>query len=262
MFFHARGCVLLLAKGCIFPWLFFLESGCVFFCVRGAVFFSCQGVMSLFFLPRFLCFFFVPRRLCFFLDKGLCFFSCRGVVFFSCQRVKSFSCGFFLLLEVVFFCKEFFLQGVVFFCKGFERIFRRDNGQDSWNRSKSASYITTGFKARSLHLKGIYRADYGTIDSVLREIYDADEATRSTSSKCDSGLADRVPKRQPDLATRMMLEQASFSSNGDYEQSTLLQLSLDCIDRAIEPITEFVSVRERSMHVDYTTAYEGVWSTI
>ena len=66
--------------------------------------------------------------------------------------------------------------------------------------------------------------------------------------KCDGGLADRVLKRQPDLATRMMLEQASFSSNGSHKQSTILQLSLDCIDRGVESITEFVSVRERSMH--------------
>ena len=86
------------------------------------------------------------------------------------------------------------------------------------------------------------------IDSVLREIHDAYEAACSTSSNCDGEFADRVPKRQPDLATRMMLEQASVSSNGDYEQSTIFQFSLDCIDRAVESITELVSIRERPMH--------------
>ena len=107
--------------------------------------------------------------------------------------------------------------------KGSKRIFRRDNGQDSWNRSKSASYITTGFKARLRNTHGSqgkqstyerdFCADHGTyIDSVLREIYDAYGAARSTSSNCGGGRADRVPKRQPDFATRMMLEQASFSS--------------------------------------------------
>ena len=95
----------------------------------------------------------------------------------------------------------------------------------------------------SLLVKGIYRADHGTIDPVLRQIYDAYKVACSTSSNCDGGLADRVQKRQPDVATRMMLEQASFSSNGDCEQLTILQLSLECIDRAVEPITEFVSVR-------------------
>ena len=69
-----------------------------------------------------------------------------------------------------------------------------------------------------------------------------------------------------------MLEQASLSSNGDYEQSTILQLSLDCLDRTVEPITEFVSVRERSMHPEDNqtlsvrdvdpTAYDGVWAII
>ena len=69
-----------------------------------------------------------------------------------------------------------------------------------------------------------------------------------------------------------MLEQASLSENGDYEQSTILQLSLGCIDRAVEPITECVSVRERSMHPEDNqtpslrdvgpTTYDGVWAII
>ena len=79
-------------------------------------------------------------------------------------------------------------------------------------------------------------------------IYDAAKPARSTSSNCDGGLSDRVPKRQPDLATRMMLEQASSSPNGDYGQSTMFQLFLDCIDRAVESSTELVSIRVRFMH--------------
>ena len=92
------------------------------------------------------------------------------------------------------------------------------------------------------------------------------------SSKCDGGLAYRVPKRQTDLATIMMLEQASFSPNGDCEQSTILQLSLDCIDRAVESITGLVSIRVRSMHTEDNqtlslrdvdpTAHDGVWAII
>ena len=125
----------------------------------------------------------------------------------------------------------------------------------------------------STYERVFFRADHGTyIDSVLRKIYDACKATRSTPSNCDGGLADHVSKRQPDLATRMMLEQASRTSKGDYEPSALLRLSLGCIDRAVEPITEFVSVRERSVHsgdfqtlsvrdVD-PTAYDGVRAII
>ena len=97
----------------------------------------------------------------------------------------------------------------------------------------------------SLRAKGIYYADHETF---LREIYDAYEAARSTSSNCDGGFADRVPKRQPDLVTRMMLEHASSSSNGDYEQSTIFQLFLGCNDRAVNLITELVSIRVRFMH--------------
>ena len=58
-------------------------------------------------------------------------------------------------------------------------------------RRPSRLYSTPGSETRtdpaenSLHTKWIFRADHGTTDSVLREIYDAFEATRSTSSKCD-----------------------------------------------------------------------------
>ena len=81
-----------------------------------------------------------------------------------------------------------------------------------------------------------------------------------------------MTKRQPDLATRMMLEEASLSSNGDYEKSTSLQFSLDFIDRAFESITELVSIRVRFIHSkDNQTlclrdvdpiACDGVWAII
>ena len=69
-----------------------------------------------------------------------------------------------------------------------------------------------------------------------------------------------------------MIEQASFPSNEDYEQSTIFQLFLDCIDQAVESTTELVSIRVRFMHskdnqtlssrdVD-STAYDGVWAII
>ena len=104
--------------------------------------------------------------------------------------------------------------------------------QDSHYRSKNASHITPGFNARSgrrkdprknsLHTKGIYCSDHEDyIDSVLREIYDAHKAALPMPSNRDGELANYVPKdtvetkRQLDLATRMMLEQASSpSSNG------------------------------------------------
>ena len=164
--------------------------------------------------------------------------------------------------------------------QGFESIFRQDNVQAVREmRHTSRLDSMTGSKTRadpgenSLHTKGIYCADHGTfIDSVLREIYDAYKAARSRPSNCDGDPAHHVLKRQPDLATKMMSEQASLSSNGNYEQSTILLLSLDCIDQAVEPITEFVLVRERSMHSEDNqtlcsrdvdpTAYDGVWAII
>ena len=73
-------------------------------------------------------------------------------------------------------------------------------------------------------------------------IYDAYEAARSTSSNCDGALADRVPKRQPDLATSMMLEQASFPSNGDYFQLSWIALIKQ------SSYSPPVSIRVRFMH--------------
>ena len=45
-----------------------------------------------------------------------------------------------------------------------------------------------------------------------------------------------IQKQQIDLATRMMLDQISRLSDGDYEQSTAIQHFLDCVDRATASI--------------------------
>ena len=136
-----------------------------------------------------------------------------------------------------------------------------------------------GLRKKSPHTKGMNCADNETcIDSVLREIYDTHKAALPMPSNRDGVLANYVPKdsvktkRQPDLATRRMLEQASPSSNGDYEQSTTFQFHLDCIDRAVESITELVSIRVRCRYSDDNhtlslrdvdpTAYDGVWAIV
>ena len=69
-----------------------------------------------------------------------------------------------------------------------------------------------------------------------------------------------------------MLEQISRLSNGDYEQSMMVQLFLDCVDRATASSTAFVSFREQLMHfkdnqtlnlrVGDKIADEGVWAII
>ena len=131
----------------------------------------------------------------------------------------------------------------------------------------------------TVHTKGIYRVDRGTyIDSALREIYGAYKAARSGSSNRDRGLADHVlkdtaiTKRQPDLATRMVLEQDSLLSSGNDQQPTILQLRLDFVDQAAESITASVSVRKRSVHSEDNQtlslrdvdpiAEDGVWAII
>ena len=45
-----------------------------------------------------------------------------------------------------------------------------------------------------------------------------------------------------------MLEQVSRLSDGDYEQSLMVQLFLDCVDRATASSTAFVSFQEQPMH--------------
>ena len=46
-----------------------------------------------------------------------------------------------------------------------------------------------------------------------------------------------------------MLEQVSRLSDGDYEQSAMVQPFLDRADSATEPPTAFVSLREQPMHI-------------
>ena len=75
-----------------------------------------------------------------------------------------------------------------------------------------------------------------------------------------------------DLATRMMLEQVSRLSDGDYAQSAKVQLFLDIVDRATVSSTAFVSSRERPMHFngDQTLSLRvvdpiadgGVWAIV
>ena len=54
--------------------------------------------------------------------------------------------------------------------------------------------------------------------------------------------------QQIDLGTSMRLQQVSRLSDGDYEQSMVVQHFLDCVDRATASSTAFVSFRERPMH--------------
>ena len=136
---------------------------------------------------------------------------------------------------------------------------------------------THGHRGSNGHTRKTYCVDCGRyIDSVPREIFNAIEATRSASSNRNEELAGRVSrdttitKPQIDLATRMMLEQISRLSDGDYEQSMMVQLFLDCVDRATASSTAIVSFREQPMHFkDNQTlnlpevdpiAGEGVWA--
>ena len=91
-------------------------------------------------------------------------------------------------------------------------------------------------------------------------------------------LADRVSRdttitnQQIDLAIRLMLQQVSRPSDGDYDQSVMVQRLLDCGDRTTASSIAFVSFREQPMHFhDNQTrslrvvdpiAVEGVWATI
>ena len=91
----------------------------------------------------------------------------------------------------------------------------------------------TDHRESNAHTRKTYCVDCGTyIDSVPREIFNALEATRSASLNRNEELADwvsrdtTITKQQIDLATRMMLEQLSRLSDGDYEQSVMVQLFL------------------------------------
>ena len=110
----------------------------------------------------------------------------------------------------------------------------------------TCSHRHTDHMESNAHTRKTYCVDCGTyIDSVPREVFNAIEATRSVSSNRNEELADRVSgdttitKQQIDLATRMTLEQISRLSDGDYEQSMIVQLLLDYIDRATASSTAF-----------------------
>ena len=114
---------------------------------------------------------------------------------------------------------------------------------------------TADHRGSNAHTRKTYCVDCGThIDSVPREIYNALEKTRSASSNSNEELADRVTrdttitKQQVDLATRLMLKQVSRLLDGDYDQSAMVQLFLDCVDRTIASSTACISFREQPMH--------------
>ena len=141
----------------------------------------------------------------------------------------------------------------------------------------SRSHRHTDHRGSNAHTRKTYCVDCGTyIDSVPREIYDILEARRSASSIRDGEIAKRglkdktITKRQLDFATRMMLEQVLCQSEGDYNQSAMVQLFMDCVDLATEPFTACVTFRERPMHFDDNQtlswrvvdplAEDGVWA--
>ena len=138
------------------------------------------------------------------------------------------------------------------------------------------SHRHTYNRRSNAHTPKTYCVDCGTcIDSVPREIFDALKTTRSASLNCNQELADRamkdttIQKQQIDLASRMMLDQISRLSDGDHEQSTSIQLFLDCVDRAIASSTAFVSFRVHftdnqtvNLRVVDPIADEGVWEMI
>ena len=112
----------------------------------------------------------------------------------------------------------------------------------------SCSQRHTDHRESNVHTRKTHLVDRGTcIDSVPCKIYNVHKTTRSASSNRDGALAEHVlkdttiTKRQLAFAARMMLEQVSRLSEGDYTQSTMLQLSLDCVDRATEHSSQSVS---------------------
>ena len=122
---------------------------------------------------------------------------------------------------------------------------------------------THGSRRSNSHTRKTYCVGCGTyIDSVPRELCNTLEATRSAT----------ITKRKLDIATRMMLEQVSRLSDGNYDQSAMVQLFLDCVDCETEPSTAFVSFRKQSMHFNGNKtlsvrvvdprADDGVWAIV
>ena len=118
----------------------------------------------------------------------------------------------------------------------------------------------TDHRRSNAHTRKTYCTDCGTvIDSVPHEIFNATEATRSDSSNHNEEQADRVSrdtmitKEQIDLATGRMLKQISRLSDGDYEQSMMVQLFLDCV-------MDFVERRNGQAHHERHVA--SSWRTL
>ena len=180
-------------------------------------------------------------------------------------------------------CKEFAQQSsnghsIRLTCKIYGTV-RKEERHLQRQDPATCPHRHTDHRESNAHTRKTYCVDCGTfIDSVPREIFNALEATRSAPSNRNEELADRVSrdttttKQQIDLATRMMLEQISRLSDEDYEQSMMVQLFLDCVDRANASSTAFVSFREQPMHfTDNQTLHsrvvdpigdEGVWALI
>ena len=149
--------------------------------------------------------------------------------------------------------------------QGFERLCCQINVQDSldffekcithhdWTQRQVQKHARIFRETVYIRKEYITPITEPTLDSVLREISDAHKAARSTSTNFDRGLADHVPKRQPDLATRVMLEQASLSSHGDYEQSTILHLSRSHVPLSDDLLSLVQSKRTRPFSFSFSS---------
>ena len=156
-------------------------------------------------------------------------------------------------------CKEFSRKGsnahfVSLTCKICGTV-RKEERHPQRQDPATCSHRHLDHRRSNAHVRKTSCVDCGTcINSVPREIFNAIEATRSTFSSREEELADRVSrdttitKQQIDLATRLMLKQVSRLSDGGYEPSMMVQLFLDCVDRATASSTAFFSFREQSMH--------------
>ena len=103
---------------------------------------------------------------------------------------------------------------------------RREERHQSRQGPASCSHQHTDHRGSHAHTRKTYCVDGGIyIDSVPREIFNVLEATRSASADRDEELSNfvlkdtTITKRQLDHATRLMLEQVSRLSHGNYEQS-------------------------------------------
>ena len=151
-------------------------------------------------------------------------------------------------------CKEFSRKGsnalfIRLTCKICGTV-RREERRQPRQVPATCSHRHIDHRGSNAHTRKTNCVDCGTyLDSDFREICNALHTTRSVSSNRDEELADRVSrdttitKQQIDLATRMMLDQISRLSDEDYEQSMMVQLFLDCIDRSTASSTACVSCR-------------------